>query len=76
MFTNPKYASQMTAAFTKQHAIEQAREERLRAADAERLANLEKAKNHVIIYAWPKVCCSYIHRLQIIMPHTFSIGQC
>lgn len=53
----------MTAAFTKQHAIEQAREEKLRAVDAERLANLEKAKNHVIIYAWPKVRCSLVPTL-------------
>jgi hypothetical protein len=28
--------------------------------DADRLANIKKAKNHVIIYAWPKVCCILI----------------
>jgi len=47
----------MTAAFTQQHADHQAQEEQWQAVDAERLANFEKAKNHVIIYAWPKVCC-------------------
>ncbi len=57
MFANPRYASQMTAAFTEQHAVHQALEEKRRAEDADRLANIEKAKNHVIIYAWPKVCC-------------------
>jgi len=54
IFANPRYASQMTAAFTEQNAIHQAIEEKRRAVDAERLANIEKAKNHVIIYAWPK----------------------
>ena len=67
MFANPRYASQMTAAFTKQHAIEQALEEQLRAVDAERLANLEKAKNHVIIYAWPKVRYLQVPTLQCLM---------
>lgn len=76
MFANPRYVSQMTAAFTKQHAIEQAREEQLGAVDAERLTNLEKAKNHVIIYAWPKVCCSFVHTLWIIFPDLFLIRQC
>lgn len=55
LFADPRYASQMTAAFTQQYADKQAMEERQRAVDAERLANIEKAKNHVIIYAWPKV---------------------
>ncbi|KAF8219139.1 hypothetical protein L208DRAFT_1216358, partial [Tricholoma matsutake] len=32
----------------------QALEERQQAVDVECLANVEKAKNHVIIYAWPK----------------------
>ena len=76
MFANPRYASQMTAAFTKQHAVEQAQEEQLRAPDTERLANIAKAKNHVIIYAWPKVSCSSILMLQVITPDTFLIGQC
>ena len=46
----------MTAAFTQQHAIEQTREEHRQVVNAERLANVEKVKNHIIIYAWPKVC--------------------
>ncbi|KAF8802113.1 hypothetical protein BYT27DRAFT_7307879 [Phlegmacium glaucopus] len=54
MFANPRYASQMMAVFTQQYADEHAQEERQRAVDAERLANIEKAKNHVIIYSWPK----------------------
>ena len=76
MFANPIFASQMTAAFTKQHAVEQAQEEQLQAADAECLSNIAKAKNHVIIYAWPKVSCSSILMLQVITSDTFSIGQC
>jgi hypothetical protein len=48
----------MTAAFTQHYATEQAREERQRAENAERLANIERAKHHVIVYAWPKVCHS------------------
>ena len=60
IFANPRYASQMTAAFTEQHAVHQALEEKRRAVDAERLTNIEKAKNHIIIYAWPKVCCIVI----------------
>jgi hypothetical protein len=55
LFADPRYASQMTAAFTKQYADKHALEEQQRALDAERLANIEKAKNHVVIYAWPKV---------------------
>lgn len=50
----------MTAAFTEQHAVHQALEEKRRAVDAEHLAIIEKAKNHVIIYAWPKVYCIII----------------
>jgi hypothetical protein len=56
MFADPRYASQMTAAFTKHYALEQSREELRRAADTERLANIDKAKHHVVIYSWPKVC--------------------
>ena len=56
MFADPRYASQMTAVFTKHYALEQSREELRRAADIERLANIDKAKHHVVIYAWPKVC--------------------
>lgn len=55
LFADPRYASQMTAAFTKHYALEQDREELRRAADTERLANIDKAKHHVVIYAWPKV---------------------
>jgi hypothetical protein len=55
LFADPRYASQMTAAFTQQYADKYALEEQQRVVDAERLANIEKAKNHVIIYAWPKV---------------------
>jgi hypothetical protein len=56
MFADPRYASQMTAAFTQQYADKYVLEEQQRTVDAERLANIEKAKNHVIIYVWPKVC--------------------
>jgi hypothetical protein len=56
MFADPRHASQMTAAFTKHYAIQQTLEEQRRAADAERIANIEKAKHNVIVYAWPKVC--------------------
>jgi hypothetical protein len=55
LFADPRHASQMTAIFTKHYAREQAQEEQRRAADAERIANVEKAKSHVIIYAWQKV---------------------
>lgn len=64
MFANPRYASQMTAAFTEQNAIHQAIEEKRRAVDAERLANIEKAKNHVVIYAWPTVHLIFITNSQ------------
>jgi hypothetical protein len=62
MFADPRYASQMTAAFTKHYALEQGREELRRVADTERLANIDKAKHHVVIYAWPKVCFG-VHRV-------------
>ena len=47
LFANPCYASQMALAFTAQYALEQALEERKRAADAdaECLVNIEKAKH-------------------------------
>lgn len=55
----------MTTAFTQHYATEQAREEHQQAENAEHLANIEKAKRQVIIYAWPKVChsimCSFKH---------------
>ena len=50
----------MTAVFTEHYARQQALEERQRAADAERIANTEKVKSHVIIYAWQKVCRSFL----------------
>ncbi|KAF8238676.1 hypothetical protein L208DRAFT_1241506, partial [Tricholoma matsutake] len=46
--------SQMTAAFTQQYADKHALEEQQQAVDVEHLTNIEKAKNHVIIYVWPK----------------------
>ena len=55
-FADPRHASQMTAVFTEHYARQQALEEQRRAADAERIANIEKVKSHVIIYAWQKVC--------------------
>ncbi|KAF8232625.1 hypothetical protein L208DRAFT_1271279 [Tricholoma matsutake] len=54
MFTDPCHASQMTVAFTQHHACQQSLEEAQRAADAEHIVNIEKAKHHVIIYAWVK----------------------
>lgn len=59
-FADPRHASQMTAVFTEHYARQQALEERQRAADAERIANTEKVKSHVIIYAWQKVCRSFL----------------
>jgi hypothetical protein len=58
-FADPRHASQMTAVFTEHYARQQALEEQQRAADAERIANIEKVKSHVIIYAWQKVCHSF-----------------
>jgi hypothetical protein len=55
LFADPRYASQMTAAFMQQYADKHALEEQQQAVDAERLTNIEKAKNHIIIYVWPKV---------------------
>ena len=50
----------MTAVFTEHYTRQQALEERQQAADAERIANTEKVKSHVIIYAWQKVCRSFL----------------
>ena len=58
-FADPRHASQMTAVFTEHYACQQALEEQQQVADAERIANIEKVKSHVIIYAWQKVCHSY-----------------
>ena len=57
-FEDPRHASQMTAVFTKHYACQWALEEQQQAADAEHIANIEKVKSHVIIYAWQKVCHS------------------
>ncbi|KAF8057808.1 hypothetical protein FPV67DRAFT_1401177, partial [Lyophyllum atratum] len=46
--------SQMPPVFTQQYAQEQVIEEHRRAADAERLANIQRAKDHVIGYGWAK----------------------
>lgn len=62
-FADPRHASQMTAVFTEHYARQQALEEQQRAADAERIANIEKVKSHVIIYAWQKVCYSFFYSL-------------
>jgi hypothetical protein len=59
-FADPRHASQMTAVFTEHYARQQALEEQQRAADAERIANIEKVKSHVIIYAWQKVCLFFL----------------
>jgi hypothetical protein len=59
MFADPRHASQMTAVFTKHYGLQQTLEEQRRAADAERIANVEKAKHHVIVYAWPQVCLPF-----------------
>ena len=58
-FADPRHASQMTAVFTEHYARQQTLEEQRRAADAERIANIERVKSHVIIYAWQKVCHSF-----------------
>ena len=60
MFANSQHASQLTTAFTKYHATEQAQEEHQWVLNAEHLANIKKTKHQVIIYAWPKVCSSLI----------------
>ncbi|KAG6913767.1 hypothetical protein DXG01_004445 [Tephrocybe rancida] len=54
LFANPRYASQLAPAFTLQNAIEQSLEEKRREADEVWLASIERAKNHVIVYAWSK----------------------
>jgi len=62
-FADPRHASQMTAVFTEHYASQRALEEQQRAADAERIANIEKVKSHVIIYAWQEVCHSFFFSL-------------
>jgi hypothetical protein len=57
-FANPRHASQIAPAFTQQYAREQALEESKRSADAERLANIEKAKHSVMVYGWARVSLS------------------
>ena len=59
-FANPCHASQIVPAFTHQYAREQAFEESKRAADAERLANIEKAKHSVMVYGWARVSLSFL----------------
>ncbi|KAF8233779.1 hypothetical protein L208DRAFT_1265094 [Tricholoma matsutake] len=54
LFADPWHASQLTAVFTKHYVTQHALEEQRRAADAEPLENIEKAKSHIIIYAWQK----------------------
>ncbi|KAF8227886.1 hypothetical protein L208DRAFT_276281 [Tricholoma matsutake] len=55
MFADPWHASQMMAVFTKHYTIQQTLEEQRQVADAEHIANIEKAKHNVIVYAWPKI---------------------
>jgi hypothetical protein len=73
-FADPRHASQMTAVFTEHHARQQALEEQRRAADAERISNVEKVRSHVIIYAWQKVCHSFFQSYRQYSP--VLIGQC
>lgn len=54
-YAHPKHASQMPVVFTEQYALEQAIEEHCRAVDVECLANIQKAKDHIIRYGWVKV---------------------
>jgi hypothetical protein len=54
-FANPRYASQMPAIFTQQHAREQELAERRRMLDAERLTHTQLARHHVLAYCWPVV---------------------
>jgi hypothetical protein len=55
LFADPQYALQMTTALTQQYADKHALEEQQQAVDVEHLTNIEKVKNHIIIYVWPKV---------------------
>ena len=55
MFADPQHDLQMTAVFTKHYVIQQTLEEERRAADMEHIANIEKARHNVIVYAWSKV---------------------
>ncbi|KAF8219142.1 hypothetical protein L208DRAFT_1342984 [Tricholoma matsutake] len=61
----------MTTIFTNNYMCEQAREEQRWAADAEHIANIKKAKSHIIIYAWQegKVSPSFA----VVFPH-FVLG--
>ena len=58
----PHYTSQMPPILTNQIAKEQALCEEQRSLEAQRIANLQKAKHHVIVYCWhtvhliPNVC--------------------
>jgi hypothetical protein len=55
LFADPRHVSQLTAVFIKHYATQHALEEQRWAANAECPENIEKAKSHVIIYAWQKV---------------------
>jgi hypothetical protein len=66
MFADPRHASQMTAVFAKHYVLQQTLEEQRRAADAERIANVEKAKHHVIVYAWPQVCLPFRYAFSFV----------
>jgi hypothetical protein len=58
MFSNPRYSSQMSAAFTQQYARQQELEEQRRATDAARMERQEKARHNVVVYGWAKVCAT------------------
>ena len=72
-FANPRHASQIAPAFTQQYAREQALEESKRAADAERLANIEKAKHSVMVYGWARVSSCFFTSLHNFF-NTFTSG--
>jgi hypothetical protein len=50
-----RYASQIEPIFTELHAKEQARQEEQRQADAAQRESIRRAKNRVLVYAWPEV---------------------
>jgi hypothetical protein len=58
MFSNPRYSSQMSAAFTQQYARQQELEKQRRATDAARMERQEKARHNVVVYGWAKVCAT------------------
>jgi hypothetical protein len=65
---DPRYASQMPAIFTSQFAVQQRLEEEKRQNEAERLANIKRTSQEVIVHVW-SVVCRILHVLLGISSH-------